>query len=538
MPLLSYLYNISNVKVIDIQVGEKVPFKKIKTTRLERFAKYLGLLFNKKNLVAYIGSNGVMLCAIRRGKVLSKIFVESQNQNNIENYEKFLNRYKNYHVSFLLDNPEVELKNEIVPVLQNLVKLNPVETFISEKSKKTDIVSYNVYNTSYDKGEIWETAVAKSPYISPYNVLLEYVVGRSFKYRGTYFLALEFEGIVNFLLNKARKNAYKNDLQIFVAVTQTSDIRICLKHKSYIIDQQVIEYPKEKSDQYILGSIEQVINDKLITYKDFIKSQDLKICVIVLADEDLKNTFEQAELGGHNKVLFTPQDLKLNRKKSQSKFVDNALVAIFNRCRLHRGYNSQLKSITNLNLVHAVVFKPFLFISCALVAVMIVSRYQIHKINKEITDLNNKHYYLSEEYRKIKDKYPEIEHVGRLGELYSLETLLAKPFPTPNNVIENMFAINIPDITINRGSWAISDFWNVNHNEYLINVDVDIEYNGKVAAPGDGIRQLNDYFNIVKSSFPNYKAHFEIKNDNIVNFSTRMIVPANVSMSAIYEGDQ
>lgn len=514
--------------------------KKLKIIKLDRLVKLIRIfLFNKKNLVIYIGINGVSLCVIRRGKILSKLFVSADNQNKIKSYKKFFDKYKSYHVSFLLDNAEIELRHEIVPVLQNLVKINPVESFISEKSKKTDIVSYNVYNVTYNNGEIWETAIAKSPYVAPYNLLLEYVVGKSFKYRGTYFLALEFEGIVNFLLNKSHKFAqHKQDLQIFVAVTKTSDIRICLKHENDIIDEQVIEYP-EKSDHYVLGTIEQVINDKLITFKDYINSQKLKICVIVLADEDLKSVFEQAYLGGYTKILFTPKDFKLTiSKQAQDKFVDNTLVAIFNRCRLHNGYNTQLKSITQLNMVHAVIFKPFLIISCALVAVFSISRYQMHKINQEILELNNKQYYLSEEYQDVKNRHPEIQDVSRLAELYSLETILAKPFPIPNNILKAVFTANVPNVEIKRAKWKLSDFWNVNHNEYYIHASVDIEYNGTIKAPGDGIKYLNSYFNLIKTDFSDYKSSLNIKNDSIVNLPARMIIPANISISSAYEVDK
>lgn len=515
-----------------------MPFKKLKTNKIEKFIKYIGLLFNSKNLVAYIGKNGVMLCAMRRKRVLSRVFIDAANQDNIDHYKKFLNKYSNYSVSFLLDNPETELMHETVPVLQNLVKLNPVESFIAEKSKKTDIIAYNIYNVTYSRGEIWDTVIARSPYIAPYNVLLEYIVGKSFKYRGTYFLALEFEGIINFILKKIHKTKHKDDLQIFVVFTKTSGIKICFKHKSDILDQQVIEYPHDKSDEYVFGTVDQAISDKLISLKDYINSLDLKISIIVLSDEKLKRIFENAEMGGHNKILLTPQDIKYARKtkkQSPDRFVDSSLITIFNKCRVHNGYNSQLKSITKLNLIHSVIFKPFLAISFVLMVAFALSRYQIHSINQEIVDLNKKHYYLSEEYKDFRNLHPEIENISTLIEIYSLETLLAKPFPKPEDDLDNIFSHNTNHVIIKKAAWRISDFWNVNHNEYLINIDANVEYNGQVAKPGEGIKHLNNYFNDIRLMFPRYETSFNIKTDRMVNLSNRVIVPANINIFGVYE---
>ena len=50
----------------------------------------------------------------------------------------------------------------------------------------------------------------------------------------------------------------------------------------------MIEYPKDKSDMYVQGTIEQTITDKLIYYKSFIEKLNLQTCVITLSDKKLK----------------------------------------------------------------------------------------------------------------------------------------------------------------------------------------------------------------------------------------------------------
>src|SRR5690606_21617492 len=119
-------------------------------------------------------------------------------------------------------------------------------------------------------GEVWETLIASSPYTDNIRRLIEYVIYNSFRLEGVYFLALEFEHIISALVAEKGFTEYGNHFQIFVTITEASGIRVSTKYKKNILDDTYVQFPADKSDLYILGVIDNVIEDKLIKYKSYI----------------------------------------------------------------------------------------------------------------------------------------------------------------------------------------------------------------------------------------------------------------------------
>ena len=67
-----------------------------------------------------------------------------------------------------------------MPMLQSIIKFNPVEKFIEDNYKPDDIIAYNVYNIDYKNGEVWESIIAISPYTETIQELLEFIIYNSF----------------------------------------------------------------------------------------------------------------------------------------------------------------------------------------------------------------------------------------------------------------------------------------------------------------------------------------------------------------------
>ena len=166
--------------------------------------------------------------------------------------------------------------------------LRLLNKFISENYASSDIVAYNVYRIDHQDGEIWNSCIASVPFREPISKLLKYVINNSFKYSGVYFLSLEFQTIIDKILQITHNTTCNGSLQIFATVTQSSDIRIVVKYKQDIMHEQCVEYPQDKSPMYIIGTIEQVIADKLLFYREYIRKLNLQTCVILLVNEELK----------------------------------------------------------------------------------------------------------------------------------------------------------------------------------------------------------------------------------------------------------
>ena len=175
-----------------------------------------------------------------------------------------------------------------MPMLQSIIKSNPIEKFIQDNYKPEDIIAYNVHNieTSHVNGEIWETVMASSPYATPTSQLLEFVIYNSFEFNGIYFLSLEFETIINAILAEKHNTKFQNDFQIFATITETSGIRIAIKYKKHVLDEVTISFPSDKSDLYIAGTIEQAISDKILKYKTELSDENVRVLLRYATDKD------------------------------------------------------------------------------------------------------------------------------------------------------------------------------------------------------------------------------------------------------------
>ena len=181
-------------------------------------------------------------------------------------------------ILILFDSKDCQIKHEFMPMLQSIVKSNPVEKFIQDNYKPEDIIAYNIYNVNNDNrhGELWETTIASTTYSYFIEQLLEFIIHNSFKFIGIYFLSLEFESIVGAILKTQNSSDSQNDLQIFVTITEASSIRVATKYKKNILDESTVEFPSEKSDHYIAGTIEQAISDQILKFKADAKSLAMK----------------------------------------------------------------------------------------------------------------------------------------------------------------------------------------------------------------------------------------------------------------------
>jgi hypothetical protein len=156
-------------------------------SKLEFLVKFFNNIFHRRKLIVFIGVNGIIMATLKWQKIEDSIFISNIDAHKKKKYHRFLNKYKKYYITFLLDNKECVLKHEIMPIFSSLIKTNPVDKFISENYAASDIVAYNVYRIDNQDGEIWNSCIASVPFRAPISKLLKYVINNSFKYSGVYF---------------------------------------------------------------------------------------------------------------------------------------------------------------------------------------------------------------------------------------------------------------------------------------------------------------------------------------------------------------
>lgn len=496
-------------------------------SKFEFVVNLLNHLFLKKNITIFLGKSGITLFAMKKNQVQDSIFIEYGAEKYHQKYRKFLSGYKSYYVMFLLDHKECELEHEMLPVLSSLIKINPVDKFIAEKYKPEDIVAYNVYEVNHQNGEVLNTCIATTTFAPPLSDLLEYLIKKSFKYSGMYFFSLELGIIIDRILQTTGNSGYLEHLQIFSIITQTSNIRIIVKYKNNIMSEKTIEFPYDKSDMYLVGTMQQAISDKLLFYKQYIKTLDKQPCIIFLVDNALKQLIKDLKFENCQTLALSADDLNLEPHHSSNRFQDSVLIELFNKFANHLASNRPLKSITKLTIINRAAFKPFITIISGMILTLSFLKYQTIKVQSEANDLNQQYYKLAEEYRQVKKRNPHLSNVGDLLEMYNLQNIIARKSSTPFDHYKILTLTQHRGLKINKLSWKLLNPILVNFPQSDLVISIDVSYEGPANSALEGIEVINGYANHIKSNFQNYHIVFTKDSDNIKDVARRITIPAH-----------
>jgi hypothetical protein len=497
------------------------------SSKLEFIVNLLKNLFHKKNIVIFLGKNGIMLSALRNNQVYENLFVEYGLEQYHQSYREFLSTHKGYPITLLLDHNECELDHEMLPILSSLLKVNPVEKFISEKYKPEDIVAYNVYEIDHNNGEVWNTSIATTPFLSPLGDILNYIIKGSFKYSGVYFLSLELGTIIDRILYNTGNLGYAQQLQIFTIITKASGIRIIVKYKNNIMSEKTIEFPYDKSDLYLIGTIEQAISDKLLFYKQYIKTLKQQPCVIFLVDNALKNLVSGLKFENCNILPLSSDDLNFMSGHSNDRFQDSALIELFNNSPTYTASNKSLKTITKYTLINRTAFKPVIFIICGMILTLCFLKYQAMGIQSEANDLNKQYYKLAEEYREVKKRHPELSNVGDLLEMYNLQNIMARRSFTPFEHHKILTLTQHKNLKLKNLSWKLVNPLLVDFSQSDLVISLDITYEGPIGSTLEGIEIINGYTNHVKANFQNFHINFTKHSDDIKEVARKVTIPVH-----------
>ena len=499
------------------------------TSRLEFLVNLFNNLLHTKNLIIFIGYNGITLSSFKKRHLQRTIFVPYEDEDYLKRCRKFVLRHKHYYITFLLDHKDCELKHETLPVLSSVIKTSPMEKFIKDNYQPTDIVAHNVYEINKQNGETWRAAIASTPFAKPTSKLLEYVINKSFKYSGIYFLSLEFETIIDRILHKTKNTDCSNHLQIFVTITQSSEIKSAVKYQKNILDEQIFEYPADKSDEYIQGTIEQSISDKLLFYKDYIEQRELQTCIILLVDKSLTTLLTKVNFGENVKIIaVSSTEITSMEKPKETRFHDNILLEIFNNFNTHLALNKPLKALTKLTLLNNIIFKPLIALIIGIIGTMLTLEYQNWATNYATQKLNKEYYAISEEYRQIQKNRPELEHISDLVDLYNLELILNKTSINPADDLNNILAINRPELKIKKIKWNSIHPIHTAIIEQDINISITLEYKGDHKSAVHGAQTLNNYVNYLESVFQGYKITYSRSPDDVQHLAKNIIIPAHI----------
>jgi len=503
-------------------------------TKLYKFENLVSYVHNsfavKKSIIIFIGNNGTYLAAFKLNKSIDSIYISLEGRGNPELYKYFFKKYKEFHIFFLYDDERCELKHELVPVLQSVVKVNPLEKFIDEHYQPTDITAHHVYNISTKNGEVWDTLIAKTSYVPPLSDLMDYILVNSLKFSGIYFLNLEYITIIDKILEKSNNTDCDDHLQIFSYITKANSIKFVVKHRQNLLSIKSVPYPVDRTELYVQGIIEQEISDYKISLKNYLQKNNLTVCIICLVNSKLKSLLQQSKFETHKVLILSNDEISESLPLANEEFSDKTITELFSRNKTFLAFNNSIKSITQVNLLNFIMFKPLIGMIAIIVIVLANIKFLTVKNTKAVKALETQNYQIVEEYRNIKQKYPDIKDMANLADLYSLTALLKVPVLTPFDFLEQFLKSNPADVILNKVSWKLNNPNNNLFSRDYINVIINFKYIKTNISTKEALANLDSYVKSLQENFKNFSIDYTTASEPL-NTLDRVIIPVTLTVT-------
>ena len=486
------------------------------------FPTYIsGLLGYKGNIIILLGRQGIKLVALTRSAPPDIEFIDYATNNYLQGCFKFIAKHPYYQITLLLDHNECYLKHETFPILNSIVSHDLINRFIAENYKLEDIVGYNIHEINNQTREELNVCLAASPMTNVINELVKYVINNSLIYGGVYFLSLEFVPIIDHLLKITNNTHYQKHLQILTTITESSGIKCIVKYKKNIINEETVNYPPNKSDLYIQGCIEQTVRDQLLFCKQFIKTSNVKVCIIFLLDTSILHLVSKLDFDSHKIIAIPPQYPEI-----ENRFFDTNFIALFDQYRTYLASNKALRVIRLLSFINHRLFPPLVGVFAIIIIMLAGVQYYSLRLESNISKLLTQDYRLFEEYRHMKAHNLEFGNIGDLVDLYNTEQIINKQPATPQTDIKALINLQTNNFKIRQLTWQIINpvFYNLPKSN--LEISVKAHYTDKIDTKDKGQKCINEYLNNVRAIFPNYKIKHK-KTHDIYEYANRTIIPTD-----------
>lgn len=481
-------------------------------------------LLHRKHIIVFIGNEGVVLNALLNDKIIDSLFIPSADKENLQTYKDFFDKFKKLYVFFLLDNADCKLRHDILPVLQSIVKTNPVEKFIQEYFDKDDIVAYYIYNILTKPSEVWHALIVSTPYKPPLSKLIEYTLtSKLLKFGGVYFLALEFKVIIDRIIKNIENNKYTNHLQILVLSLKESGVKLVVKHQGNIVSMQTIEYPLDKSEEYIQGVIEQAVTDCLIDFKSYINNFSLEICIIFAVENSLAKLLEQSHFDNHQ-VIYSSTNKAL-AVFAQTSFSDEIILKLFTKSKNFLATNNYLKNIARISSNSSLIFKPLSAIVLILLIAVVAIKVKTLQNYRQLEAINKKNYDIMQQYNSLKEQYPYIHNATNLVNLYTLEVLLQIPVVAPFDVLEKFILTLDQQFTIDEINWQRLNLDNilVLSSQY-IKIEILLKFKSNGISVDEAKKSIDEHIEKLADVFKGAEVNYILFNDQILDLYNHQVV--------------
>lgn len=451
-------------------------------------------------IIVLIGNDRTILTAYNLENLIRTINILNDDPEFLGKYRSFFNQFKGWSAVLLIDNEEIKIKSESLPVLQSMVKIRDhAKHFVFSSVREEELVAYCKLNKSAtgSSDNIENLAFAYTKLSPKLLDIISFTYNFDFPLRGIYMLAIEIQEII-VGITRSLNLTFNDKFTIFVIPTLVSGIRVFILKRGLIFASKIIPYPGSKSVEYIAGLIEQSVNDILVQYRQYIHSQKLIAEVISISSS------ECASIIDNNKQPVTWHALSWTGIKPKMLFRDlGDEVLIHNMQFKHPATNKILRKAFKMEQINKYLFSLFFVIITCLLFYMGTIQYDILSTDRDLDKLNTEYYKISESYREERKKLKKVNDIPEIYDIISDLSILKSPTQQPlgiskyimelednkSDIVEILWQLKKEDIGSTESELAI-------YTRYIGVVVSEEEIQKRVNIYQKGLRELFPSCNI------------------------------------------
>lgn len=499
-------------------------FTEILKNFIEKY-KHIDFSFSKKHIVILLGDKNFDISVFHKGELSDYILID-EGSSAVNKAIKFLSKFRRYKLFFVLDRSDTEIHHSDIPVSQGIVYKNPLTKFIETKFDEDILVSSNVYKITRSDQEIYHSIFASTRAHETLDKLLDYTSFNGFDINGIYFFALNVPLMIENMLKHLSLDEDYNPLYIFITVTSVNKIRVLIISGNDVMHSEIIDYPQEKGEAYVQGTIEQVVIDSLISLKNHIHHNKVEPLLFIIANESLKNLLLKSKFNIQRTVIISDREFHLNSSKRVvvNKLPNHIISYFLNQKTHYHASNTivseylRLKSFNKfLSLPWYILISIFVFI---LVGIEINNILEENKSN----NINAKFYSLSQNYRTLRKEYPDITDLEDVVSFYYAEEELKTSQKLPFDTFKVLLSAISNNFDIKRLYWE-----DYNKKSYII-AKVTYQTSQFNDVPG-AINQLNKAIEALKMKMPDKDVSFEYEENEILNSNNVVTIELELRIS-------
>ncbi|MES2214555.1 MAG: hypothetical protein V4485_00845 [Pseudomonadota bacterium] len=514
---------------------------KIRKILTKNLAQYQNFSLNKGHVLVFLGQTGTYVGVYKNQHCIDSLYIKGE-EYNIKEYSEFFSKYKKCHVSLILDTADVAMQKADIPTTQGILKDDPVSKFTRQNFGLDALVSYNVYDITMDGTETWHTLFA-SVNPSPFRTeIIEYLVSNFVYFNGVYFFNLNIPNLNSSLLHIAGMED-KSEFKIFATITEASGIRVVATHEKNILHSRRVEIPLDKTQNYIQGIVEQEITDCLIAGRQAIQDSKAKPTLILLASKEMQDLMQNGKFDAEEVIIVPTTSFKLN---SDQELADKVILSALNKKLVLPASNNAFQVYFKLLKSNSFILKPISLILVLFIALVGANILKTKKLLWDTNRIANESYQASEEYRVIKEKYPNVKDLDQIIDFHAatieLKSAQILPFEALDKILDSLpSSFNISKIywgldadkhasrysLFKNQDPSLNDQNNDNtkHKETGVRIEITAKYTTNALSEDIAITKLNEDMAILQKSMSLYDITYLHDKNNTFHRGTQVIIP-------------